>query len=191
MIDIWFLKNPLNTLGAMSNRHRDNRVQLTFQFYLHKTYFEPLYYNLHRLLKMEDKVEMEGFPNYLRLILLIGEGAQILRQLFRSKYKEKMNVDWEDSPAFAQQFISSMSQETYDSSFKSHQTKLLGSGNAEKWDIPLLASVIKSIDSHDRSLNFITSKLRRSIKNLVEFRNQHEHLPKQSLTKDQLQLYGN
>jgi len=132
---------------------------------------------------MEDG---EGFQNYLRVSLLLREGNQILRQFFRSQYKEKMKVDWEDKPEFAQQFISSIGQELYESSFKLHQKKVFESGNAEKWDIALLSTVIKTIDKNmDGNHNFITSKVKRNIKNLVEFRNQYEHLPRQSLTKDQ------
>ena len=130
---------------------------------------------------MED---VEGWQNYLRLSLLLREGNQIIRQVFRSQYKEKMKMDWEDKSESAQEFISTIGKELYESSLKI-QKKLLKTGNAEKWDIPLLASVIKTIDRNvDGTPNYCSTEMNRNIKNLVEVRNQYEHLPRQSLTKE-------
>ena len=83
----------------------------------------------------------EGFQNYLRLTLLLKEGTQLLRQLFRSQYKKWAKIDWEDNPEFARTFISTKDGKGIHKECSPNQKKLLESGDLNCWDISILSLI--------------------------------------------------
>jgi len=128
----------------------------------------------------------ESVELYLKAKNMLLGSTEILRQLFKNRWKAKSGKDWEETEEQGKQLVAALQKATH---LNKDSMARIGSGCLENWDLATLSTILRKCE-YMRQFQFRQEN--EAIFQLSEMRNELSHLATNELSphdyKERVQL---